>query len=290
MLNTITRHNFKPGLSYEFEVLDVTDLYRQHKEILTEPHRTDFYHVIWFSEGSGTHLVDFKPVKIKSNSLLFVNKNNVQRFDLTGNYKAKILVFTDGFFSRSETDARFLKETILFNDLFDNAQVELNKPNRQAFATLLGMMEEELLKKKDLFQHAVLKNLLHNFLLLAERRKREQGFTKVKKGADLDYTLLFKDLLEIHFKRSKQVSFFAKELNVTEKRLNSATSKILGLTPKEMIDERVLLEAKRLLSHTSNTIKETGFELGFEEPTNFIKYFRKHCQCTPVEFREKYTG
>ncbi len=288
MPTDVIKYNFKSGLTYEFEVLDVANLYKDHKEILTEPHRTNFYHIIWFQEGTGTHLVDFKPIRIKSNSVLFVNKNKVQRFDLEGNYKAKVLLFTDSFFCKSDADIKFLKETILFNDLFDNSQVQLEKKETQ-FVDLFKMMTVELEKKTDDFQHPILKNLLHNFLLLSERQKRKQGFTEIKKGADLDYTLLFKDLLEIHFRKTKQVSYFAREINVTEKRLNNATSKILGITPKEMIDERILLEAKRLLSHTDNTIKEVGFELGFEEPTNFIKYFRKHCNCTPVEFRENYS-
>jgi hypothetical protein len=73
-----------------------------------------------------------------------------------------------------------------------------------------------------------------------------------------------------------------------EKRLGQATSKVLGKTPKELINDRTLLEAKRLLVHGNQSIKEIGFYLGFEEPTNFIKYFRKHTDKTPVEFRESY--
>lgn len=288
MSREVAKYNFKPGLSQEFEILDIANLYKNHKKILTEPHRTNFYHIIWFKEGAGTHLVDFNPIKIKKNSLLTIGKNKVQRFDTYGNYKAKVILFTDEFFCRADNDIRFLKETILFNDLFDNSQIVLES-NENSIAVILQMMELELEKKSDNLQQDILKNLLHNFLLLAERQKRKQGFTEIKKGADLDYTLLFKDLLETHFKKVKQVTFFAREINVTEKRLNQATSRVLGITPKEMIDERILLEAKRMLSHTNDTIKEIGFELGFEEPTNFIKYFRKHCASTPVEFREKYS-
>ena len=80
----------------------------------------------------------------------------------------------------------------------------------------------------------------------------------------------------------------AKKINVSEKRLNQATSKVLDKSPKELIDDRILLESKRLLVHGNKSIKEIGFELGFEEPTNFIKYFRKHIGKTPMEFREKY--
>lgn len=288
MSTNVIRYDFKAGLSHEFEVIDITELYKYHKHLLIEPHRTSFYHIIWFQGGTGTHLVDFKPIKIKKNSVLFVNKNKVQRFDLLGKYKATVILFTDNFFCRSDQDARFLKETILFNDLFDNSLVQLGSSNN-SFETILQMMISEISNRKDAFKQDILKNLLHNFLLFCERAKHQQGYIEIKKGADLDYTLLYKDLLEINFKNIKQVSYYAKKINVTEKRLNNATSKVLGITPKEMIDERILLEAKRLLSHTTDTIKEIGFQLGFEEPTNFIKYFRRHCDCTPVEFREQYS-
>jgi len=75
-------------------------------------------------------------------------------------------------------------------------------------------------------------------------------------------------------------------MNVSEKKLTNATKKIAGRTPKELIDDRVMLEAKRLLTHTNHSIKEIGYELGFEEPTNFIKFFKKHAAKTPIEFRE----
>lgn len=287
MSGEVSKYDFKPGLNHEFEILDVTFLYKHHKDLLITPHRANFYHIIWFESGSGTHLVDFLPVKIKSNSLLFIGKNKVQRFDPNGNYKAKAIVFTDQFFCKSENDIKFLRNTILYNDLFENNQIQLAN-NEAEFDGLIRMMQTELNRIKDGYQPDLLRNLLHNFLLLAERSKRNHEFTKIKKGADLDYTLLFKDLLEVHFRVSKQVSFYAGELSVTEKRLNKATSAILGSTPKKMIDDRVLLEAKRLLSHTDNSIKSIGFELGFEEPTNFIKYFRKHSNSTPIEFREQF--
>jgi AraC family transcriptional regulator, transcriptional activator of pobA len=98
---------------------------------------------------------------------------------------------------------------------------------------------------------------------------------------------LFNDLLEADFKTQKQVAYYANKIIITEKRLNQATTNIIGKTPKEIIDARVLLEAKRILAHTNESIKEIAYQLGFEEPTNFIKYFKKHTAFTPTEFREQ---
>lgn len=95
-----------------------------------------------------------------------------------------------------------------------------------------------------------------------------------------------KDAVEDKFKTIKSVARFAGLMVVSEKKLNKATATTLGKSPKELIDERIILEAKRMLVHTNSSIKEIGFDLGFDEPTNFIKYFRKHEAKTPVAFRK----
>ena len=104
----------------------------------------------------------------------------------------------------------------------------------------------------------------------------------------LDYTLLFRDILESNYTKFKSVNDYAKLVCISEKRLGIATSKVLGRSPKEIINDRILLEAKRLLVHTNLSIKETGQELGFEDPAYFVRYFKKNTEATPVEFRETY--
>jgi AraC family transcriptional activator of pobA len=286
MTTDIKKYDFKIGLPQEFEIVDITTLYTKNKTTLTTRHRTGFYHIIWFQKGSPIHLVDLNPIKIKPNTLLFLNKDTVQRFDDKTKFEGKAILFTDSFFCKTEADTKFLRSSILFNDLFSVSQIQVNKQSK-LFAALLQQMTDELQNGKDILQADILQNLLHNFLLHSERERRKQNFTEVKKSADLDYVMLFKDLLETGYKNQKQVNYYAKEIIITEKRLNQATTKVLGKSPKELIDDRVLLEAKRILAHTTESVKEIAYYLGFEEPTNFIKYFKKHSGVTPTEFREK---
>lgn len=286
MTSEIKNYAFKNGLPQEFEIVDIAELYHEFKETLTETHRANFYHIIWFQNGSPTHLVDFNPIQIKSNTLLFLNKDIVQRFDNKIKFSGKAILFTDDFFCKTLNDATFLRGTVLFNDLFSVSQIQLNNQSK-IFEDLLQLMTNELQNPKDNSQADILKNLLHNFLLQADRERRKQDFTEIKKSIERDYVLLFKDFLEKNYKNQKQVNYYAKLIIISEKRLNLATSKILGKSPKEIIDYRVMLEAKRLLAHTNESVKEIAFDLGFEEPTNFIKFFKKHSLITPIEFREK---
>lgn len=288
MTPDIKKYDFKAGLPQEFEIVDIAKLYKEFKNTLTTTHRTGFYHIIWFQQGNPTHLVDFNPIKIKPNTLLFLNKDTVQRFDDKSKFGGEAILFTDSFFCKTEADTKFLRNSILFNDLFSVSQIQVKKQSK-LFAGLLQQMTNELQDIKDNSQADILQNLLHNFLLYSERERRKQNFTEIKKGADLDYVMLFKDLLETGYKNQKQVNYYAKEIIITEKRLNQATTKVLGKTPKEIINDRIMLEAKRILAHTTESVKEIGYDLGFDEPTNFIKYFKKHSKFTPTEFREQNT-
>ncbi len=289
MTFNIQKYEFKDGLKHEFEIVDIGKLYKDFTDVFTNPFRTEFYHVIWFQKGTHSVLIDFKPIKIKPNTILFLPKDTVQRFDKNCRFEGKAILFTSSFFCKTENDTTFLRSSILFNDLLSVAHIQI-KTTDVFFTDLVKFMESELKKEKDNSQADILRNLLHNFLLFSERERRKQSFTEIKKGANLNFVILFKDLLEANYRKLKQVGSYAEKINVSQKQLNQATSKILDKSPKQMIDDRVILEAKRLLVHTNMSIKSIGFYLGFDEPTNFTKYFRKHTKSTPVEFRAQFTS
>ena len=286
MADIIRKLQFKEKADIQIEVVSLETLTKVSKDYLVKPHRTDFYHIFLFENCQPTHFVDFEPIKIQPYTLLFIDKDRVHQFDRLLKYEGNILIFTDDFFCTAENDKKFLRSSILFNDFTNNATIRLNKNSFHRFSNICITISEELNLTTDNSKHIILKNLLHNFLLLAEREKRTQGYTEIKKGADLDYTLLFRDLLESNFKKQKSVSEYSSQIITSEKRLGQATSKVLGKSPKEIINDRVLLEAKRLIVHSNLSIKEIGQDLGFEDPAYFIRYFRKNIGTTPVEFRE----
>ncbi|KAA3632544.1 MAG: AraC family transcriptional regulator [Bacteroidetes bacterium] len=280
----IKKYQFKNGLKLEFEILDMSKVFESYKRVMTVPHRAQFYHVLWVEKGEGTHFVDFHPVTIEDNSIIFIAHNCVNRFDEKGSYSGKGLLFTDSFFCINDQDVQFLHSSILFSDLYGIAKIKITPDLKQIF----DAMDIEFQRDYDNVQYNILQNLLHVFLLQAERAMRKQGFEELKPSANLDYLLLFKDLLEDYFHKEKSVKYYASELTISEKQLHKATTSVLDKTPKQIINERVLLEAKRLLVHSNQPIKSIAYELGYDEPTNFIKYFRKYTGTTPSEFREQF--
>jgi AraC family transcriptional regulator, transcriptional activator of pobA len=288
MADSIKKYKFRSGVKLEVEVISLEALVRENKSLLTIPHRTDFYHVFLFENCSPRHMVDFEPIKTTNGTALFLDKGRVHQFDPDLKYKGRVLIFTDDFFCSTEGDAKFLRGATLFNDISGRLDFKPGAPIFKKFKNIYDAIHEELGSAPDQVKHGLLKNMVHNVLLLIEREKGQQNLTGNKKPVELNLTILFKDLLEKNFLGLKKVHEYATRLNISEKRLGQSTAKVLGKSPKEMIDERVLLEAKRLLIHANVSVKEIGFQLGFEEPTNFIKYFRKHTSNTPAEFRERH--
>ncbi|WBU90883.1 AraC family transcriptional regulator [Cellulophaga omnivescoria] len=282
----IQKHGFKEGLPQEFELVNLADLYNNFFDDLIVPHRADFYQIIWFKKGNPRHMVDFNPIDIKPNSILFVDKNSVQCFDENVAVEGEVLLFTDNFFCKTDEDTKFLRGNMLFNDLYSISTIQV-KQHTHIYNSIFQFIEQELNTVKDNYQSDILRNYLQNILLLSERERQNQNIAFINKGPDLDCVIKFRDLLDKNFMRQKSVAKYTEQLNVTQKRLSAATLKVMDITPKQMIDARVILEAKRLLVHTLDSVKEIGYTLGFEEPTNFVKYFKKHQGFTPTEFRKK---
>lgn len=287
MNEIIQKYQFKGDLNLEFEILDLSEILKQKKDMMVIPHRAQFYHIIWLEKGKGTHHVDFNPIELEDNSIIFVPHNSVGVFDKNGIYEGKAIIFTDNFFCKNKQDLQFLHSSILYSDLYNIAKFKVN-PKVSELKVFLNAMQTEYQRNEDNAQYQILHNMLHIFLLQAEREMRKQGFEEMKPSPNLDLLLSFKEMLERDFQKEKSVKRYSSELNISDKQLHKATTTLLEKTPKQIIDERILLEAKRLLVHSSQSIKEIAYELGYEEPTNFIKYFRKHTSNTPAEFREQY--
>jgi transcriptional regulator GlxA family with amidase domain len=96
----------------------------------------------------------------------------------------------------------------------------------------------------------------------------------------------FFTILERDHAKTRSVAHYAKQAGISKRRLGELLSERLGKSTKQVIDERVVLECKRLLAHTNVSVKELAAQLAFDEPTNFVKFFKHHAHATPLEFRD----
>jgi AraC family transcriptional activator of pobA len=284
MLAAIPTVAFRPDVAAGLELTTLRRILDTKAPALSAPVRAAFYQIIWVQRGHARHTLDFEAVPLAPGSLLFVGPGRVHTFDLTADYEGQLLLFTAPFFARSEAAAQFLHATSLFQPV-PEVPVVLAPGAATDFTTLWTQLATELAQTPDVYQPLVLQQTVHTFLLLAERAQRRQGYHSPDGSPQLGDTTRFRTLVEQQFRTQRAVRHYAAQLGVTEKRLAQATAQVLGKLPKQVIAERLTLEAKRLLAHTPASSKEIGFALGFDEPTNFSKYFRRQTGLSPQQFR-----
>jgi AraC-like DNA-binding protein len=224
--------------------------------------------------------VNGEKLRIDKNNLLVLNKDVVHRFshDTT---EGEIILFSNNFFMNTQEKADFANSYPLFKNAYS-----VIKPHPDHFLSFLEVYTDFMKRKIDDNKNrelSVLRNLLHNLLMILEREYRRQR--KVfGKSPFSSHIVQFKSLLNEHYKTQKQVSFYAKAMEMTERKLSVIVSKTLGVSPKEYINERVFREAKRLLKYSTLDEKEIAHIIGFDF-TYFVKFFKKHHGTTPGYFR-----
>ena len=127
-----------------------------------------------------------------------------------------------------------------------------------------------------------------NWLLLkSERILRKDTDQKRAKYLEKPFND-FRNHLVKNYKKTRNAKDYAQTMNISYKHLNNICKSILGKTAKEFIDDYLILETKRHLASSNISIKELTFKMGFDEPTNFVKFFKKHTQQTPSQFKKLY--
>lgn len=263
-------------LPIEIEVKDLKFV-REFPKLLGRPHRANFHQIIWLTKGEATYRIDFREISVKANEILMIAAGQVCEFDTTANCSGKMILFTNAFFTVTELDANFLHTSEVLNPMNLNKIVPVC---RQFTNNLITLLEGELRRSTDTFQPCIAQSFLRIILLETERQ------LTASHAPVLNSTVRkFYDIVEQHFKENRNSEYYINLLGVSEKLLSKEVRALTGKTPKVYIDSRIILEAKRLLSYSNLSVKEIGHELGFDEPTNFNKYFRRHTNQTPAQFR-----
>jgi len=278
------------SLDWERQIVlhDSLTLQRFAPEKLCQTHRTDFYHIFILEDCEVEHWVDFAPVQAGPWSLLFIDRAKAHRFDRLEKYQCHIILFTEEFLSLRNADAKQGRHSPFFQNLNEHPVLPLGPAALSPFLEIYRALQQESRAPHDNLQPGILRNLLQRFLLLAEREQQKQGIAPGNASPEQELVYNFRGKLDERFRAVRSVQAYARTLGVTAKRLAQATAKILGKTPKQCIDERVVLEAKRLLGVGGYSVKAIALDLEFDAVSNFTKYFRKHTGNSPSEFRTRH--
>jgi len=248
------------------------------------PQRLKSYMVTLFTNGKGHHLVDFKTYPYQEKTLLFVAENQVHQWDINLENDGLVLAFSKTFLYKRAEDQHMLENYRIFDYALQSPMIDLNESDYQSFHILFKEMQHESAEAiNDTLKDEILRNLLRTILLRAERLKHAQVQPPLL--AQYQDFVLFKERVENDFRHTRNVKDYAQALGYSPKKLNQLSMSVLNKGAKTFIDERVLLEIKRLLTHTDLSIKEITERTGFDEPTNLVKFFKRYTQQTPGMFR-----
>lgn len=272
----IRTYRFKP-LPIEIEVKDLAFV-REGSQLLGRAHKAAFYQVVWLTRGTAEFRIDFREIALKADDVLIISAGQVCQFDTVSDYSGKMILFTDAFFTVTELDSNFLYTAEVLNPENLNTTVPVCP---QLMGNMTSLLEEELKGPVDNYQMGIAHSFLQVILFETERK------LSVSRPAVLNSLgRRFYHEVEEHFRENRNAEFYVERLGVNEKTLSREVKGLTGKTPKVYIDSRTILEAKRLLAYSDLSAKEIGFNLGFDEPTNFAKYFRRAAGMTPGQFRD----
>lgn len=243
-------------------------------------HRLNFHELVLVAEGHAEHEVDFVSHPCSPGTLLWVRPGQVQRHFVPKELDAWIVWFTPDFPPPLPDSDRLLSAP------FAPVRHQLDEPELARHLELVGQLADESARSAadaDLLRH------LLAALLLRIRRLPMPADTLNSYEAGETFTLFLRELEE-SYARTRRVEDYAARLGYTPKTLTRACLAATGHSAKRVIDDRVVLEAKRLLTHTDWTVASISSALGFAEATNFSKFFVRNAGTAPLEFRRNNTG
>ncbi|MGE3800458.1 MAG: helix-turn-helix transcriptional regulator [Candidatus Kapaibacterium sp.] len=253
----------------------------------SRPHRHNYYEIFFFEKGKGEHDIDFTTFAIDTPCLHFVSPGQIHQVRREANSRGWVLLFTNEFYYLNLANRDILHETPFLNRNHPQPIINLDDQNREFVAGIVKQIAHELEENHSYRDDAIRSHL--NLLLIVARRLFEsaRGGTTEETG-DSRLTQELRKLIERNFHSMHAVSAYANALNVTPGHLNDVVKKVTGRTVSSMIQERILLEAKRLLAHSNHSIKEVAHALGFDDPSYFTRFFRERAGEAPGGFRESF--
>lgn len=258
-----------------------------HRHI-EKPHRHDFYAAVLFTRGQGVHEIDFQKYDVSQGSLFFLSPGQIHSWELSEDIDGYIFFCSQEFYEMHYVNQK-LRNFPFFGSV--------------SFPRKLQLDADELIKNKILFQelgrehHS--QNLMKEGLILSlmshifinSARLFSKEIDSLSSSASLSYFKHYQDfenLIEQYFTTQKSISHYASLLGITPKHLNRIAQTVVQKTATDVITERVVLEAKRMLMYLDESLVEIAFRLGYEEYSYFVRVFRKSSGMTPTQFMRKY--
>lgn len=252
--------------------------------------RPAFYRMMWVCKGNLRLNIDLANSLLEKDQCVFIGKNQVVQFSEENFFEAYIVDFTESFYARTTQDLDFLKGDSIFNNPLGTVEIQVEEPYKKTLLDFVKFFQKINKKKFDILLYQIAHNTLERILLYAEWHLKQNKRVQLKPSRSKEFELVknLKTLINHHYSEHKNVGFYAGLLNVPAKKLNKACRQARQGSPKTLILERILLEAKRQLKYSEMSIKEISWMMGYDQPNSFIKLFITYEGQTPMNFRNNF--
>lgn len=243
------------------------------------PHRHQFFMLLWITNGSGAHVVDFESLELQPNRVFPVAEGQVHQM-VTPAQDGWMLTFKSNIFYAIGEGAGGIDPT----EIFDNAFIDLSDTETTNFTWIWNLLQRTAESNAT---DPMLINQLR-ILLGCLLHCRQQCCRNKPQAGNHSILQQLKKLINTHFQQQPHAAWYASALNIPLWKLNTWCRESLGNNVSGLLTERVVLEAKALLATTSLSVKEITYELGLEDPSNFAKVFKRHTGAAPLDYRESH--
>jgi AraC family transcriptional regulator, transcriptional activator of pobA len=264
-------------LSFEFDRLEES----YHEYDSSSPHRHNYYEIIFFNKAGGYHEIDFRQFDITADTIHFISPEQVHLLRRKKDVTGFVLSFTSDLLLSISSGQPFLSQFSFFTTECTQPLIIFNSQNRNQFLKIIADIENEFLSDNE-NKKQMLALLIGQLLLFCKRNYPEKE--SLTPGRNL--TSRFMELINAEYRKYKSVSEYADLLHITSGHLNDTVQKQSGRTASELIHDRIVLEAKRLLYHSNHSVKEIAAQLNYEDPSYFTRFFKTHTGKTPEQFRK----
>lgn len=275
--------NFNVELGKQNLYINTFQNHLKAHSFIEKPHRHNFYLLVLFTHGSGTHEIDFTKYTIKPGSLFVLQPGQIHHWQLSDDIEGYIF-----FYSQESYNLYFGNKKIedypFYQSVMNQPEIIFHTNELVAILPYFDLMIRESQSSHPKKEEKLLNLLDCIHIEIARKYLAEVTHTTHSYNYKIQQ---LEQLLEQYYTIEKLPSFYAEKMNITLKHLNRISKTILNQTITELIANRVVLEAKRLLTDASKTINQVADNLGFENYSYFTRLFKKQTGMTPGEFRKK---
>jgi len=279
-------NSFANNNDFSFDIRKIEDtVFGDNGSCSDTPHCHDFYYIMFAFEGDGIHFADCIEHKISEPTVFFVTPGQCHSFK-PDVFKGYVLSFKLDFLILDQSEVK-LYDYPFFHTTLREPKLKLTDKVENLKFVLDAMYDE--FKENNYGKTKILRSSLEILLIeLTRMYGIEEVETEHISPIDSKRIRTLETLIDQHFIEERKVSFYADKLNITSRHLNNVVKKGIGKSISDMIQERVLVEAKRMLLYSQDTVSEIAWKLNFSDKAYFHRLFKTQTNRTPEGFREKF--